>query len=115
MVENISQSPIRLDWNECAYIDPAGHSRRIIHSGIRLVDREAPMAATIIPPHAVHSTSITPSDTIQYSAGLHRWEIGELLPDGYKYLGKALGVFLPLQVNGVKRDYSFSIKIRGIR
>jgi hypothetical protein len=87
-LQNISANPIKLDWNECAFVDAVGRSRRVIHSGVRLVDRGAPMATITIPPPAVHSNKLTPVDNIRYSEDSHRWEVSELLPDAYKQFRK---------------------------
>jgi hypothetical protein len=39
---NKSGSPVRILWDDAAYVDITGQSRRVIHSGVKLVDRNSP-------------------------------------------------------------------------
>lgn len=49
---NKTSSPMRVIWDECAFIDQAGRSHRVIHEGIRFIERDRPMAPAIVPPGA---------------------------------------------------------------
>ena len=64
-LENYTSGPIKLDWNACSFVDPTGLSHRIIHSRIKFVDRELAMIPLTIPPGAVHSETMVPTDNLR--------------------------------------------------
>ena len=54
---NKSGYSIKLPWDDMAYVDEDGKTMRVIHSGIRLVDRNAAQAPTVIPKNATSDES----------------------------------------------------------
>ena len=45
-LENKTDSPIALPWDKVSYVDWSRGSHRVIHQGVRLIDRDKPQAAT---------------------------------------------------------------------
>jgi hypothetical protein len=112
-LENYNTSgPIKLDWNACSLIDPDGQAHRIIHSRVKFLDRESPMPLVTIPPGAVYTETLVPSAYVHYFPKPLYWQLTPLLPEANNQIGKTVTVFLPLQIKGATRNYSFRIKIR---
>jgi hypothetical protein len=110
-LENLTSQPIKLDWNNCSFVDADRQSHRVIHSGVKFVDRELPMAPLTIPPGASYSEILTPSDHARLWPKPLYWQVSELLPEAHTKNGKCVTVFMPLVVGGVTRNYSFRLKI----
>ncbi|MGH9971709.1 MAG: hypothetical protein ACREBG_28480 [Pyrinomonadaceae bacterium] len=114
---NKTDAPIKVDWNQVSYIDTDSESHRVIHRGVRLIQRDESQAPSIIPPAAKLSDFILPSDYFSYSSLKTEWIQRPLLPDGpasREYKDRSIGVFLPLGVKGATKNYSFVFKIQSV-
>jgi len=118
VLRNKTANPVRIDWNEVAFVDDAGESHKVMHSGIRYVERDKPQAPTIVPPTAKVQDIVFPIDYVWYSPGQYGgWSELPFFPEGPmagNYKGKSFSVFMPLEVNGAVKNYSFVFKITDI-
>jgi len=119
-IKNKTASAIEVNWDSVSFVDINGKSNRVIHTGIRLMDRDKPQAPSVIPPGAALEDEITPVDNIRFESGQYGgWKIDPLMPpldeNQQKYVGKTLSVFMPLEINGKKKEYNFKIEITGIK
>ncbi|NDD92457.1 hypothetical protein EBZ37_10270, partial [bacterium] len=65
MLENKSNQPITIHWDKSAFsID--GKTERAIHLGVKLINRNEPMADSVIPPKGSLEDSITPTSRIEW-------------------------------------------------
>jgi hypothetical protein len=100
-LNNKTNVPIKVDWDQASYVDIEGQSHKVIHSGIRLIDRDKPQSTTMIPPSAKINDILIPSDHIYYEEVLiPGWRHKPLLPDAPLALrakGKTFSIFLPLE------------------
>ena len=48
-ITNKTDYSIKVLWDEAAYVDESGKSHRVMHSGIKYIDRSNPQPPTIIP------------------------------------------------------------------
>lgn len=113
----MQDQPIKIDWNQCSYVDASGKSERIIRQGIRLIDRNALMPPTLIPPGASIQDVIIPSGNVNMSEITHKWSMRPMLPDlpsGAKLKGTTFSVFIPIEVNGTTKNYMFTLKITDV-
>ena len=60
---NKANEPIKIVWDDISLIID-GQAHRVIHAGVRLVEKETPQATTIVPPGASITDVITPVDNI---------------------------------------------------
>lgn len=126
IVENKSDHTMKISWDYAAWISPVGVSGRVIHSGVRLIDRNAPQSPSIIVRNGKLSDIIIPTDNIYYISGqyggwrerglLHHTDVMAMdmqseLKNAQKYVGKTCGVLLPIEIEGVQNDYVFTFKI----
>lgn len=118
VLRNKSEEPIQVDWNQVAYVDVSGESHKVIHSGVKYIDRDKPLAPTTVPPSAKIDDILFPADYVYYSEGEYGgWRELPLFPDGDNaelYKGKTFTVFMPLKVNGVVKNYTFKFKIASV-
>jgi hypothetical protein len=112
---NKTDNPIKLDWNQVSFIDINGDSHKVIHEGVKYMDKNNSMPPSVIPPTAKLKDIVFPTDYISYSAGQYGgWREKALFPDGSAatdYEGKTIGVFIPLEINGTVKNYLFTFRI----
>jgi hypothetical protein len=112
-IRNKTAGPLNLDWNHLSFVDTEGKAHRVIHNGVRLMERDKEMPTTVVPPGASVDDLIVPSDFISWeSSKSSRWEQKPILPaaHGFRSLklnGATFSVFFPMQVSGVTKDYNF--------
>jgi hypothetical protein len=61
---NKTAQPLIVDWDSFAYMSPTGESERIIHSGVRLIDRDKPQARNTIPGHGKLTQAIVAASAV---------------------------------------------------
>jgi hypothetical protein len=115
-LQNNGDAPIKIDWNLVSFIQPGGTAQGVVHNGVKLIDRTAPKAPTMVPPHAKIEDSITPVDNIEWIE--NEWITDQLLPpgpSGLKLAGEEFSVFMPLDIGGATKNYSFVFKILSVQ
>ena len=126
LLENKSEHTMKINWDNAAWISPAGISSRVIHSGVRLVDRNSPQAPSVIVRGGKLSDIIIPSDNIYYASGkyggwrylglIHHTDVMAMdmqseLIKAQENVGKTCGVLLPIEIEGIQNDYIFTFEI----
>ena len=116
---NKTSNPIKIDWNQVSFVDVLGNSHKVMHSGIKYIDRINPQAPTVIPPTAKLEDIIFPIDYVDYVSGAYGvWRELPLFPEAPKaklFKGKSFSVFMPLEINEVIKNYLFTFKIDDIQ
>jgi hypothetical protein len=120
---NKSDNPIKLKWNESAYVDANSESHRVMHAGVRYIERDKELPPTIIPPNAKVSDLVIPVDQVRF--GTNKWYESQtdrhwyqkpLFPKPDKkeasaYKGRSFSVFFPLEIDGQVKNYTFTFTI----
>jgi hypothetical protein len=65
---NVTGADLEIEWDRSAFIDAAGRRQRMIHRGIQLNQKNAPMMAATLASGATLSEFVFPSDGITFSA-----------------------------------------------
>jgi len=112
-IQNKTDNGIKINWDELAFISPNGKSERVIHNGVRLIERNSPQAPTIIPPKSRISDILIPSDNIAFTGDY--WHELELFygHDKSIYVGKRFKIYFPLEIKSERKEYNFSFQIKG--
>jgi hypothetical protein len=135
-LENKTEHSIKIPWDEAAFIDESGRSRRVMHAGVKFDDREKPQEASVVVPKGLLKDIVAPTDYVHWREGTKhtagRWEQKCLLPDfdfhssslkgeyatfadfdnaAQSKVGKTIQVLLPLEIEGVVNDYIFTFQI----
>jgi hypothetical protein len=113
-MENKTDKAIKINWDEIIYISPNRESKRIIHSGVRYIDRNIAQAPSIVAPKTLKTDLIVPAENIYLEAGKYgRWKEIELFPGDDKsvYEGKEFSIYMPLQIGDKREEYTFTFRI----
>lgn len=120
---NKSGYSIKLPWDDMAYVDEDGKTMRVIHSGIRLVDRNAAQATTVIPKNATLNDILIPSENIYYISGeFGGWRESPLFPkyssqeeaNNSPVLGKTVRIIFPIIIQDVQNEYIFEFSVDSV-
>jgi hypothetical protein len=133
LVENKTDYSIKIPWDEAAFVDINGMSHRVMHSGVKYVDRSQPQAPSIIVRKGKLEDNIVPTDYVYQDEGT--WREKPLLVDKESHNKYSLGAFktfsdfqatvnenidkeyqvlLPLEIENTINDYIFSFKILNV-
>lgn len=127
-LRNMSSNTLKIIWDETLYIVDE-ITGKVMHSGIKFVDKEMFQPASVIPKGTVHSDVIVPTDNVYYKDGIYGvnvsiaggWEKRELFPQTVpesnhdniisKLKGSEFSIYMPIQVKGITQEYNFKFKI----
>lgn len=105
MLRNKADNPIRIDWNQVTFVDESSESHKVMHTEDRFEERHKYRVPTVVPPTAKVEDYISP--LVQKP----------LFPEGLeakKFKGHSFSIFMPLEINGVVKNYLFTFKIMDV-
>lgn len=111
---NKTGSAMRLIWDETAFIHIDGSAQRVMHSGVRYIDRNSYQPPSVIPPGATLRDIILPTENVYYVSGQYGgWRTHDIIPQSFapQVDGFTIGVLMPIEVEGRRRDYTFYFDI----
>ncbi|MBM3236228.1 hypothetical protein FJZ31_08005 [Candidatus Poribacteria bacterium] len=126
VLTNKTDYSIKIVWDEAAFVDTNGMSHRVMHSGVKYIDRNNPQPPSVIVRRGAITDDIIPSDNVYYASGdFGGWREEPLLPNSgtdaralktkaEKYSGKTYQVLLPLEIEGIINEYIFTFKINNV-
>src|SRR5207237_235665 len=77
---NRSEAPLALQWDAASFIDLSNAAHRVIHKGVKLVDRDKPQPASIIPPGTTLTDTAYPADFVSWNQTINDWWQQPILP-----------------------------------
>lgn len=110
VLRNTSSAPIRVIWDESAFIDHSGRAHRVMHEGIRYSERDRSMVPTLVPPGASLSDFLFPTSYVSWVG--NEW-VERPLYMPWEATPFTLGAFLTLEVRGQKAGLSFRFTAMG--
>jgi len=133
-VNNKTDSPIKIVWDEASFVDEKGISHRLIHSGIGYEERKLPQPPTVIAGGINLQDFIHPLDYFQWKEirGMRLdkqqgyWDRTPFLPTQTKgtaeelrvkastFVGKTFQVILPLEISNIRIDYLCTFRITNV-
>jgi hypothetical protein len=123
MMLNKTEHSIKIIWDEAVYIDENGASGKVMHAGVKYIDRNSSQPATIVPKKARIDDMVLPTDKVYYVSGQYGgWSTRPLFPNlatnqenlntlTAMYIGKTVKILLPLQIEETVNEYTFSFKV----
>ncbi len=131
-LKNLTADPMKINWDEASLII-YGESKRVMHKGVKYIDRNSPQAPTVIPGNSSIDDLVLPTDNVYYKEGSYStyysspggWKINDLLlsrdrnKEETKQLimnskGQILKFFLPIEQNNQKTNYTFEFQITDV-
>lgn len=111
-IRNKATSTMRLSWDEAAFIDASGAVARVMHSGVRYMERDRSQPPSIIPAGATLEDQAVPVDRVRFTSGQYGgWNTSPLLPASEAVPGKRFGLLIPLELEGEKLEYTFWFQV----
>lgn len=135
ILNNKTGHSIKIIWDEAAFVDENGGSHRVMHSGVKYIDRNSSQPPTVVVRKGKIEDFVFPTDYIYWKKGYYgiyysepgEWEklplipnfqsggtIDELQNKANSYVGKTLQILLPLKIEDIVNDYIFTFKINNV-
>ena len=128
---NNTDKTLKIVWDNVVFIDSLGESHKVIHSGVKLVDRNSSQPPTLVVKGSHVRDSIQPADYIHWHKGYTslpgQWEEKSILPDSIygsnsdraffqelvsTQIGKKLKVMVTLEFLENVKEYLFEFEIK---
>lgn len=112
---NKSDHTIKINWDDISYVNIKGNVGRVMHSGVKYIDRNNSQPATSIPKRASITDLLTPTDNVYYISGQYGgWRQAPLIPSSYNQggaEGMTMTIMMPIMIENVQNDYTFEFVI----
>ena len=116
-LENKTKHSIKIPWDDIVFINPGGRSMRVIHSGIRYVDRNGAQAPSVVAKNSALDDILVPSDYIYYvddgGSGLGGWKVHDVFHN-YERIGAEVSVVFPVVIENVTNEYTFRFQVNNV-
>jgi len=128
-IKNKTDNVLKIIWDEAAIVQ-FGTSHKVMHSGVKYIDRNSSQPPTAIPPQASIDDIVLPADNVYYREGSYStyysnpggWEEHDLFPKNdlnkpeiketiMNLSGQTFSVYLPIQYQEKTLDYTFNFVI----
>ena len=123
-LENKSGYPIEIFWDDVEYYDWQGYEHRVIHKGVKYVNKNSPQLSTVVPQDSTIAEYLLPVANIYSTSGFFNssYAAKSLFPSfknqdaaNKSHLkGQTIRIKFPVMVDGNKKDYLFAFKIDDI-
>lgn len=125
VLKNKSDYSIKIPWDDVTYINTASSVGRVMHSGVKYIDRNGSQPASVIPKGASLSDIIQPTDNVYYASGQYGgWRTSNLFNFSIDkqnlatsitpHIGKTVKILLPVLIEDVRNEYVFEFRINDI-
>ncbi len=107
VLTNRGQLVIRVIWDESAFVDQNARTHRVMHEGIRFIERDRPMPPTPIPPGAKLADLLFPVSYVYFVSGSYGgWRQNPLYKDS-DTIPFTLSTLLTLEIGPQKRSFTY--------
>ena len=131
-LKNISGYTLKINWDNVTYMDYTGNISRIMHKGVRYIDREQSQGSISIPKDGRLNDIIVPTSNVYFDKGLGiyspaAWRQTAIIPCYYKnkkemehdiknrtWIGKKVKILFPIEIEGKCNDYNFEFTVNGV-
>lgn len=131
-LKNKTNSVMKIVWDEASIVQ-FGTTHKVMHSGVKYIDRNSSQPSTVIPPLASIDDLVLPSDNVYYREGYYSqygsspggWEEHDLFPTHdlnkpeiketiNNMKGQKITVYLPIVFNEKTLNYSFDFCVSNV-
>jgi hypothetical protein len=126
-LKNNTEDVMKVIWDEASIVQ-FGEAKKVMHSGVKYIDRNNSQPPSSIPPGASIEDLVLPTDNVYYREGYYEggWEEYDLFatqdfnkPDlGTSILGmkgQKFSLYLPVQYKGQTVGYNFEFTITDVQ
>lgn len=107
---------IKILWNDAVYVDENNSSSKVMHFGVKYINRNEIQPDAILAPNAKINDTYIPTKNIYFTRGEYGgWSESNLFKRNDKTLvGKHVRVLLPIEISGNRYEYFFTFNISNI-
>ncbi len=117
---NKTDHTARILWDQSSFVDVAGNNHRVMHSGVKFIDRNASQVPSVIVKKGILNDGFFPTDYVVFTGS---WKnlpiIGQLGADSIEegksisqsYLGKSFRFLMPLEIQDRLYEYIFTFTV----
>ena len=110
IIKNNSNNSIKVYWNEASFVGTDGFTSKIMHSGIKYIEREKMQTPTTIIAGASLADCVVPINNVELVG--NDWKERPLFDHTTPiYEAQYMKLMLPILVNGVMNEYLFTFKV----
>lgn len=116
-LKNKTNHSIKIPWDDIVFINPGGLSMRVIHSGIRYIDRNNAQAPSVVAKNSTINDILVPSEYIHYvddgGSGLGGWKVHDVFHN-YEQIGAKASIVFPIIIEDVTNEYTFQFQVEDV-
>ena len=118
---NKSDHTLKIPWDEVAYVNEDGAAMRVMHKGIKYIERNASQPLSVVPRNSHFSDAITPTENVYISASdsfrekrLFPMFYSQRAADNSGLAGKYVRIVFPVILEDVQNEYTFEFCINKV-
>ena len=112
ILKNISESTQKLIWDDAVFVGINGRTSKVMHSGTKYSQREAPQIPSTIIKGASLDDIACPTSNVYYSEYGKEWRVNSMYPKEISKGTFNVKLMLPIQIKDVSNEYVFEFKIK---
>jgi hypothetical protein len=128
---NKTSRSLKIVWDEAVFVDQTGNSKKIMHNGVKYIDKNSSQPSSVVVRGATISEMIIPTDNVHFTSGQYGgWTVKPIFPnysnnngafheeitDSIKnVVGKKVQILLPIKNEDVVSEYVFIFSIDGYK
>ena len=124
VLENKTDQPIRIVWDDAIFMDPNGAPHKVMHRGVRYDQRGEPQAPTTVEPGKAREDFIL-AINLPYQESDAAWRedpflkpyrrmTREELEPARRNVGRSFIAILPVEFEGEVHEYVFTFRVRSL-
>lgn len=114
-IQNKTDQTMRIIWDDTVFVDIDNSTSRVMHLGVRYIDRNDSQPPTVIPSGARVDDQIVPTKNVYYQSGRYGgWRTRPIIPQDSRaldYDGQVISVVMPIEIGGERSEYRFDFEV----
>ncbi|MBQ2397935.1 MAG: hypothetical protein II304_13025 [Bacteroidales bacterium] len=116
VLQNISESSIKIVWDEAVFVNFDGSTEKVMHKGIKFSEKNGTQPATTIIKNAKWEDSVTPTHLVYYREATKYieggWDTYSMYPIENGLKPGQIKLMLPIQIKDVINEYVFVFDVQ---
>lgn len=113
---NKANSTIKILWDNAVFVGINNKSSRVIHQGVRYMDKANAQTPTVIVKQTSINDCIIPAENIYYF--MNTWVVDPLIPEKLtkeEIINSKIKVYLPIEINNKVNEYLLTFTITDVK
>ena len=116
VLQNISESSIKIVWDEAVFVNFDGSTEKVMHKGIKFSEKNGTQPATTIIKNAKWEDTVTPTHLVYYREATKYieggWDTYSMYPREKGLKPGQIKLMLPIQIKDVINEYVFVFDVQ---